>query len=349
MFSAAELDDVEAFFTSHPELAPTPLVRLPALAARVGLADILVKDESHRFGLNAFKIVGVAYAVDRLLRDRTVETLVCATEGNHGRAVARAARQRGLRAVVYIRSSAEGWRLEALRREGADVVSVPGTYDDAVRRMAAEASSMPRAEIVSDTSWSGYETIPRAIMAGYTWILTEASRRWGTAPPELVVVQAGVGGLAGAVASWILARPVRAPRPHLICAEPEAAACVRASLAAGHPVTVPVGDTVMAGLRCGEMSPIALPPLAAAVDDCVTVDDEAVRSAVERLRTPLSGDPRIDAGPSGACGLAALLEWLDGAGWLAAREAAGLAPGWRALVINTEGSADPARHARTER
>lgn len=349
MFTPAEYNDVQAFFDSRPELLPTPLVRLPGLAAEVGLAGILVKDESARFGLNAFKIVGVAYAVDRLLRGRTVGTLVCATEGNHGRAVARAARERGLRAVVYIRETADPARLEALRQEGAELALVAGSYDDAVRRMARDAQSMPRAIIVSDTSWSGYEAVPRAIMAGYTWIMTEASRQWGAAPPGVVVVQAGVGGLAGAVASWLVARCGPAERPRLICAEPEAAACVRASLAAGRPVSIAAGDTIMAGLRCGEMSPIAFAPLAEAVDDCVTVADRAAVAAMRLLAEPVSGDPVVNAGPSGACGLAALLAYVRSAPHAAPRGNRGAALGPCALVINTEGATDPARYARTAR
>jgi diaminopropionate ammonia-lyase len=337
MFSPADYEDVARFFEAHPELAPTPLLHLPALAATLGLGDLLVKDESARFGLNAFKIVGVAYAVDRLLRDRRVETLVCATEGNHGRAVARAARQRGLRALVYIRDSAEPWRVDALRREGAEVVLVAGTYDDAVRRMAADTGRMSRAAIVSDTSWAGYEAVPRAIMAGYTWIMREAAMQWNAAPPDVVAIQAGVGGLAGAVAGWLLDRWPGPRRPCLLCAEPERAACVRASLVAGRPVPVVPGDTIAAGLRCGEMSPIAFAPLAAAVADCVSVDDAALREAMDRLAHPTGDDPVVHAGPSGACGLAALRAWMQRPEWAGARERARVAAGSRALVVVTEG------------
>ncbi len=332
LFTDAEYADVRQFFESHPELKPTPLVSLPALASSLGLDALLVKDESTRFGMNAFKIAGVAYAVDRLLRGGQAAVLACATEGNHGRAVARVARERGLRAVVYMRDSAASSRIDAIRREGADVVLVAGTYDDSVKRMAEEAGRSGFT-IVSDTSWEGYETIPRAIMAGYTWLMTEAARQWSPGPqPEVVVVQAGVGGLAGAVASWLLANFPADRKPYLICAEPAAAACVRASLSAGRPTAITPGDTAMAGLRCGEMSPIAFPALAAAVDACVTVDEAQAEEAMRRLTGPMGGDPAIDAGPSGACGLAALVAWLADGRRRGART--------RALVINTEG--DPA-------
>jgi diaminopropionate ammonia-lyase len=331
LFTDAEYDDVQAFFESRPDLQPTPLLRLPSLASEAGLSDIYVKDESQRFGLSAFKIAGVAYAVARLPSHRA--TLMCATEGNHGRAVARVARERGLRAIVYMRRSAAAARVDAIAGEGARVILVDGTYDDAVRRMAADASRSSDATIVSDTAWPGYEDIPRAIMAGYTWIMTEASRQWADAP-DVVVVQAGVGGLAGAVASW-LAR--YRPESYLICAEPTAAACVAASIAAGRPALLTPGDTVMAGLRCGEVSSIALPVLAERVAACVMVDDEIVMRLVDRLARGVVSESPISSGPAGACGLCALLWWMaDGACFASRREAA-VAPGSRALVINTEG------------
>lgn len=342
LFSDAEYDDVQRFFESRPDLTPTPLVHLPALAARVGLADILVKDESQRCGMNAFKIAGVAYAVDRLRRPAA--TLMCATEGNHGRAVARIARERGLRAVVYMRRSAAPARIDAIADEGARVVLVDGSYDDAVRRMAADAERTPDATIVSDTAWPGYEEIPRAIMAGYTWIMTEAARQWTTAP-DLVVVQAGVGGLAGAVASWLIDRKDSRP-PFLICAEPTGAACVASSIAAGAPSTLVPGETFMAGLRCGEVSSIAFPVLRDVVDACVLVDDDAVATAIDQVGRGVGGDPSIHAGPSGACGLAALVWWMRAAECGASRRRADVAPGSRALVLNTEGAANPARYAR---
>ena len=341
LFTDAEYADVRQFFESHPELPPTPLVGLPALASSLGLDGLLVKDESTRFGMNAFKIAGVAYAVDRLMRAGDARVLACATEGNHGRAVARVARERGLRAVVYMRESAASSRIDAIRREGAEVVLVAGTYDDSVRRMAAEAGRSGFT-IVSDTSWDGYEAIPRAIMAGYTWLMTEAARQWVPgSPPGVVVVQAGVGGLAGAVASWLLATFPAGRKPYLICAEPVVASCVGASLAAGRPTAVTPGDTAMAGLRCGEMSPIAFPALAEAVDACVAVDDAQANQAIEGLAHPLGGDPAVDAGPSGACGVAALVAWLTGERFTHDRERAFTALGSRVLAINTEGS--PAR------
>ena len=339
LFTEADYDDVRRFFESRPDLTPTPLVHLPAFARTLGLADILVKDESTRFGLNAFKITGVAYAIDRLLtrpRSATIRTLVCASEGNHGRAVARVAHQHGLHVSVYMRRSAAHARVNAIRAEGAEVVLVDGTYDDAVKQMV-DAARSAGTTIVSDTAWPGYEDIPRAIMAGYTWIMTEAARQWTPDPPGIVVVQAGVGGLAAAVASWLRAR--MRPRPLFLCAEPRGAACVHASIAAGARAAVVPEDTIMNGLRCGEVSSLALPVLAATVDACVQIDDDAAIAAMAQLKSGRGGDASVEAGASGAAGLAALTVWC---------RQRPIAPGSRAFVINTEGVTDPARYTETE-
>ncbi|HWF86567.1 MAG TPA: pyridoxal-phosphate dependent enzyme, partial [Vicinamibacterales bacterium] len=264
-----------------------------------------------------------------------IHTLVCASEGNHGRAVARVARERSLHAIVYMRRSAAQARVDAIRDEGADVVLVDGTYDDAVKLVAGKAEGTRGVTIVSDTAWPGYEGIPRAIMAGYTWIMTEAARQWAPHPPDIVIVQAGVGGLAAAVASWLAAR--LHPRPFFICAEPTGAACVRAAIAAGRAASLVPEDTIMNGLRCGEVSSLALPVLLATVDASVLVDDQSAIEAVEQFRNPCGADAPIEAGASGACGLAALSAWS---------RALPVAPGSRAFIINTEGTTDPARYAR---
>jgi diaminopropionate ammonia-lyase len=338
LFTPDEYAGVERYFRSHPELRPTPLLRLPALASRAGLANLFVKDESQRFGAGAFKIAGVLYAVDALLDGRLgagprPRILACATEGNHGRAVARVARERGLRALVYMRESASPGRIAAIAQEGAEVILVDGTYDDAVHRLAAEAAGVPGTAIVSDTAWPGYEALPRAIMAGYTWLMAEAMTQWDE-PPGIVVVQAGVGALAGAVASWVCGRAD--PRPYLICAEPTEAAVVLASIAAGEPTTITPGPTEMAGLRSGEVSSIAFPVLQAAVDACVAIADDDVWGAVRRLASPLEGDPPVAAGPSGACGAAALLWWMTSPEAAGSRQLAGVTRASRAFVLNTE-------------
>jgi diaminopropionate ammonia-lyase len=221
-----------------------------------------------------------------------------------------------------------------MRADGATVVEVDGTYEDAVRAAAAFGEETG-ATIISDTSWDGYEQIPRWIMAGYTQILEEAASQWDH-PPTLVIVQGGVGGLVCAAASWFAYR-FGDKRPYFIAAEPENAACLMMSAEAGHPVTITGNlDTIMAGLRCAEPSPAAWPAIAAGVDAFVTVSDAAAIDAM-RIMSAATEDERIDAGPSGACGLAALVAIARDPALAEVQSAAGLDREARALVIVTEG------------
>jgi diaminopropionate ammonia-lyase len=346
LFSSGDYADVEAFFSSRSDLVPTPVRALDGLAAATGLGSILVKDESLRFGLPAFKILGVTYAVDRLIREGGAlsGTLVCATAGNHGRAVARVARLRHLRARVYVPAATVPARCDAIAGEGAVVVRIDGPYEAAVEQ-AAEDALREGWTVVSDTSWPGYETIPRWIMAGYTRLLTEASGQWGPSPPDVVVVQAGVGGLAGAVANWCA--DTLDPHPYVIVAEPASAACALASARAGRPVRLEGAlETAMAGLRCGEVSPVVWPSLASTVQAFVAVEDGRAEDAMRLLARPLGNDPPVAAGASGACGLAALLAVAHEARLRPVREAVRLGTQSRTFVIITEGVTDPDHYAR---
>jgi len=323
--------------------APTPLVRLPALAAALDLGALWIKDETRRFDLPAFKSLGVEFAVEALRARGQLEgitTLVCASAGNHGRAVARAARVAGLRARIFLDADVAPARIAAITSEGADVVRVAGSYDDAVR-LAADDAAVTGSLVVSDTSWDGYEQVPHDIMLGYTQIMDEAEAAWGDdGPPDTVMVQAGVGGLLAAVASWCAWR-FGDQRPRLIAVEPERAACVMASAAAARPVAVegPL-TTMMAGLRCGEVSPLAFDTVRDLVNDYLAVDDGWGRAAMRRLAHPLGADPALGVGTSGAAGLAALLALADAAhGDL--RRQLGLTSASRIMLIATEGVTEP--------
>lgn len=259
LFDADEYARQRAYFTTR-QAPMTPLVTRPALAAALGLGDLWVKDETARFGLPAFKGLGAGFAVAALAARGElagVTSLVCASAGNHGRAVARAAREAGMPATIFLDEHVVPARVAAITGEGAAIVRVPGTYDDAVREAARHAEATGGL-VVSDTSWDGYTAIPRDIMLGYTRLMDEAAAAWpDVRPPDLLVVQAGVGGLLAAVASWS-AWTWGDRRPPLLAVEPLHAACVQASARAGRPT--PVGGpltTVMAGLRCGEVSPLA--------------------------------------------------------------------------------------------
>src|SRR5262245_51745841 len=304
-FADAELEDVRRYYANAPDARPTPLRRLPALAASLGIGDVLVKDETARFGLPAFKIVGARYAIARLVDGRStpLRHLACATAGNHGRAVARAAADLGLESHIYVPVGTARPRVDALRSEGAHVIVTSVGYDETVRLMAEDADEFGWT-IVSDTAWTGYETIPRWIMAGYTRILEEAADGWGADPPDVVIVQAGVGSLAGAVAGWLVSR-FGEKRPHLLTVEPHGSACVLASLRAGQPtVLASCAPTEMVGLRCAEVSPLAWQALAHVVDAAIAIRDDAANDALGRLRHPIAGDPAIAAGASGEIGRA---------------------------------------------
>jgi diaminopropionate ammonia-lyase len=344
LFAIDEYRMVDDFFGSQPNLLPTPLRHQRALASQINIGDVLVKDESSRFGLTSFKILGVSYAVGRLLRSGRLakgSTLACATEGNHGRAVARVAAKNGLESRIYVAADTSPTRISALEGEGAQVIVVAGNYDEAVKQAAQDAEAHGW-QIISDTSWFGYEEIPRWIMAGYTRLMTEAEQQWTPdPPPDVVFVQAGVGGLACAVVSW-LCRKYGTKRPCVIVCEPVSAACLLESTRAGRPVSLPGPfDTIMAGLRCGEVSLTAWPVIERAVDAFVSIEDGYTERVMRILAHPSEGDTLVTAGASGACGLAGLLAITEDESFSLVREACGLNAQSRVLAINTEGATDP--------
>jgi diaminopropionate ammonia-lyase len=342
LFAEEDYQKVVEFFRSLPGYSPTPLRSVPALAKELGVEEVLIKDESRRLGLPAFKILGVLYAIDSLYRTGSVtrnSVLVCATDGNHGRALAHVARQYGLAAKVYIHKGAAPSRVQAIAAEGAEVIVVDGNYDDSVQQ-AAEAAETNGWTLFSDTSWPGNETVPTLIMAGYTMLMSEAAEQWERIP-DVVMVQAGVGGLACAVVSW-LSYKCGSKRPQVVCCEPEAAACVLESVRAGRPTSVAGAlETIMAGLSCGTISSLAWPILRIGVDACITVSDVECLEALRKLAYPGGKDPEVRAGESGACGLAALASILACPSFLPLRQSLHLDRASRIFLINTEGITDP--------
>ncbi len=333
---------MRAFFAARPGLTPTPARALPALARNLGLADLSAKDESGRFGLNAFKLLGARFAIETLLAGgqlRRGATVVCASEGNHGRAVARAAREAGGVARVYMAHDAAPARADAIRNEGAEVIKVDGSYDDAVRILQTDAAAHGWT-IVSDTAWPGYERIPFLIMLGYTHMLDEVQEfRVQGSEFTHVFVQGGVGGLLCAIASWCA---FHQPRCKVIGVEPTQAACLQASARAGHPVAVegPL-STTLAGLRNREVSPPAFASLLPNVDAFMAIDDVWAHDAMRALAHPIGGDPAIAAGASGSAALGGLLALCRDASMSGIRQQLGLGPEARVLAIVSEGVTDP--------
>jgi len=362
------MDAALPFHAQLPGYAATPLRPAPSLARSAGLEQVWVKDESHRLGLPAFKILGSSWATARAFQERfglTPEgwseldslrlalaaatrppaggvTLVTASDGNHGRAVARVARWVGANARIHLpRGTAEA-RVDAIAREGAAVLFCDGDHAATVRQAARDADA-PGSILVQDTSWPGqpgpWQQISRWIVQGYGTLFAEMAR--GCEPdPDMVLLPVGVGSLAAAAVVWYHARA--APPPRLVAVEPVGASCALASLRAGKPVTVPGPHrSSMVGLDCGELSSLAWPLLRRGLDAAVETGDERVAKAVELLQRD-----GIVAGESGAAAAAGLLELaaarLIGEGSVASA-ALPLSSSRTALVLVTEGITDPAR------
>ncbi len=307
---------------------PTAVRELAAVAAELGLGAVLIKDESDRLGLPAFKVLGAAWAVERALRERPgTRTLVAASAGNHGRAVAHVAALRGLGCRVFLPVRSVAARREAIAAEGADVVVVDGTYEDAVARAAADGAQ-PGALEIADVGESGPA---RWVIDGYATLFAEAAAQ---AVFDVLLVPVGVGSLAAAAARFGAHAGVRA-----IGVEPVTAACLTASLAAGEPTEVPTPGTAMAGLDCAEVSVAAWPSLRDGIDGTVTVDDAETGAAIRELAAA-----GLAIGESGAAPLAALRALATEPGCAPLREAVGLGPASRVLLIATEGPTDPEAH-----
>ena len=355
------------FHRRLPGYEETPLVDAPGIAEALGVGKVWVKDESARLGLPAFKILGASWAVYQALEDRLPGTgfgdwetvdelrekleplrpldLVAATDGNHGRALARAARLLGLGARIFVPEEMVAARREAIAGEGAEVIVVKGTYDEAVERSYEEAGE--RSLVVSDMSWPGYERIPSWVIEGYStmlWEIDDEFERRGEAGPDLVVVQVGVGAFAAAVTRHFRV-PQRSRHLKLLSVEPAGAACLLESVAAGWIVSVPgPHDSIMAGLNCGRPSLVAWPTVSRGIDVLVAVDDEPAREAM-RL-TAASG---IVSGETGAAGLGGLLELLRSGGESSdqeekARRALGVGGESHVLLFNCEGATDHDRY-----
>src|ERR687897_929226 len=352
------------FHRRLPGYEETPLVDAPGLADALGVGKVYVKDESSRLGLPAFKVLGASWAAYRALEERLggegfedyweeigdlrerLEplrplSLVAATDGNHGRAVARVARLLGLGAKIFVPRDMATARREAIASEGAEVIVVDGTYDEAVERSAEEAGE--RGLVISDMSWPGYERIPSWVIEGYLtmlWEIDDELERRNEAGPDLVVVQVGVGAFAAAVARHYRS-PGASPRPKLLSVEPASADCLLESMEAGSIVSVPgPHDSIMSGLNCGRPSLVAWPTVSRSIDLLVAVDDEPAHEAMR-----LAADSGVVSGETGAAGLGGLLEILR-TGGAEARRTLGIGDETRVLIFNSEGATNPDAYRR---
>lgn len=362
----AEAQKAQRFHAGFPLYAQTPLAKLPATARLLGVNQFYVKDESLRFGLNAFKVLGGSYAIGRYLADRlgmdlselsfekmTSDalrqklgeiTFVTATDGNHGRGVAWTAAQLHQRAVVYMPKGSSPERLANIRAEGAEASITELNYDDAVRlanRMAAEKGWV----VVQDTAWDGYETIPRRIMQGYGTMAYEAYTQLAEKPTH-IFLQAGVGSMAGAVAGFF-AEVYGEDRPVITIVEPNKADCLFRTAKAQDGTLHSVGgrmDTIMAGLACGEPCSIGWQVLCACADHFISCPDAFAAKGMRILGNPAAGDDRVISGESGAAAFGCVTQILSNPALAGMKTELGLNESSRVLFFSTEGDTDAASY-----
>lgn len=356
-----------ALLAACPAYAPTPLVRLPGLARKLGVGRVLVKDESKRMGLGSFKALGGVYAVLSVARERAGAALsrsitpaeligdavrgvasslhfVCASDGNHGRAVAAGARLVGARCSVYLHAGVTEERADHIRRQGATIVRVDGSYDDSVEQARRDAAAMG-AILVSDTADTpecADDPLPVRVMQGYTVIAEEIRAQLSPDErPTHLFVQAGVGGLAAAMASRFGGTP---DAPRIIIVEPDSADCLLESARAGAATEVPHGAaTIYAMLECLRPSLPAFAILKDRADAFLSVADGLAADAVRSFAIPAEGDSAIRAGASGAAGLAGALAVAENAEW---RMQTSMDSNATLLLIVTEGVTDEGEYRR---
>ncbi|WP_422484676.1 diaminopropionate ammonia-lyase [Gudongella sp. DL1XJH-153] len=355
---------VRTFHKGFSQYSMTPLHKLDNLAQHFGVGDIYVKDESKRFGLNAFKVLGGSYAIGKYLaeklqmdiadldfeylkskevREKIGEiTFVTATDGNHGRGVAWAARELGQKCVVYMPKGSSQTRLQNIRNEGAEASIIDGNYNDAVKlsdKMAKEHGWV----VIQDTAWKGYEVIPTWIMQGYGTIMDELVEQIEEKPTH-VFLQAGVGSFAGAMLGYLLSYYGN-DGPSIYIVEPDEANCLYLSSIEGE-IRIVDGDmaTIMAGLACGEPNTVSWEMLRDHSDGFISCPDYVAARGMRIMAAPLEGDHQIVSGESGAVGLGVVSYFMERNEYKEIRDKMNLDKDSKILIISTEGDTDPEKY-----
>ena len=354
--------NVSRFHSQLPKYTPTPLVNLFQLASHLKIKKLLVKDESQRFDLNAFKVLGASYAIakylvkllglaeselafDKIMANKAKYqnvTFVTATDGNHGRAVAWVTKLFGCKSVVYMPKGSTKARLEAISHLGAHALITELNYDDTVIYAQQQAADNGWV-LLQDTSWKGYEEVPQHIMQGYFTLVTECLNQEKDMWPTHVFLQAGVGSFAAAIVAYMSNFTDR-PTPQFIIVEPQGAPCLFESIKhnTGDPLRIE-GDlpTIMAGLACGEPSQIGWNILKHSADAFLTCSDDVARRGMRLLGDPIEGDQQIVSGESGAVTLGALFEVSSNKLFQSIKEDLNLTSDSIVLLFSTEGDTDP--------
>ena len=373
IMSLENVAKARSFHRSFPQYSITPLASLDGMAKHLGLGSLFVKDESYRFGLNAFKVLGGSFAMARYIAQQmgrdvgemtydylTSEafrqefgqaTFFTATDGNHGRGVAWAANKLGQKAVVHMPKGSAKSRFDNIAKEGAKVTIEEVNYDDCVRMAAAEAAETKHGVVVQDTAWAGYEEIPAWIMQGYGTMANEAAeqlRQLEVNRPIHVFVQAGVGSLAGAVVGYFTNLYPNNP-PKFVVMEAKAADCLyRGAVAGDGEPRIVDGDltTIMAGLACGEPNILSWDILRNHVSAFVSCPDWVSARGMRMLGMPVKGDPSVVSGESGAVGMGLISAIMEDDTYRDLREHLELDRFSQVLMFSTEGDTDPEKYRR---
>lgn len=366
LMAIEEVKKARSFHESFPQYSETPLADLKGMAEYLGLDRVCVKDESYRFGLNAFKVLGGSYAIARYIGEETgkdiselpysvltsqelrerfgTATFYSATDGNHGRGVAWAANKLHQKSVIIMPKGSTVPRLNHIKAESAEAWISEVNYDECVRQAAKLAEKTEHGVMVQDTAWEGYEKIPAWIMEGYGTMADEAGDQYGERPTH-IFVQAGVGSLAGAVVGYFANRYRENP-PVMVVVEASAADCLYRGAAAGDgEIRIVDGDmdTIMAGLACGEPNITSWDILKNHVSCFISLEDCAAARGMRMLAAPLKGDRQVVSGESGAASFAALAAIMRKDEYKELREKLGLGKDSKVLCFSTEGDTDPER------
>ena len=347
-FGVKKAEAAREFHRTIPEYAETPLIKLDALAERLGLQAFYVKDESARFGLNAFKGLGGSFAMQALARGKTGKlSFVTATDGNHGRGVAWAAKRLGHEAHVFMPKGSSPERLENIRRQGAHAEITDLSYDDTVRYAASLAEENGWI-LLQDTAFPGYEEVPALIMQGYTTMGAEIVEQLGETVPTHIFLQAGVGAMAGAMTAFFT-DAYRENKPTIVIVEPEGADCIFRTAEADDGALHFCGEdmhTIMAGLCCGEPCTIGWEQINANADFAVSCPDSTTEHGMRVYGHPEGNDPVIVSGESGAVTGGLVVELMTDADNADIKNTLGLDGNSIVLCISTEGDTDKASYRR---
>lgn len=367
IMSVEEVQKARKFHESFPQYSETPEVDLKEMAKFLKVGKVCIKDESYRFGLNAFKVLGGSYAMGRHIaeelgmdiskvdynfitskecHDKLGEvTFFSATDGNHGKGVAWTANKLKQKCVIYMPTGSTERRLEAIRAEGATATIESLNYDDCVRKAEAEHQKTPHSVVIQDTAWEGYEKIPSWIMEGYGTMALEADAQFGERPTH-VFVQAGVGSLAGGIVGYYTNKYKDNP-PKFVVVETSVYDCLYKGAVKNTGETAIVGGenfSIMAGLCCGEPNITSWDILRNHVTCFVSADDDVTRLGMRMLAAPIKGDKPVTSGESGAVPFGVLASIMLADEYKDLRKELGLDENSKIQLFSTEGNTDPNRY-----